>query len=231
TPVIMAKVKDQSLEEEVIVEEVEGKASINDFITQNQNLLIVAGLIVLAVIAGLVYMFSNQGKANEQANADMFKAIYYFEQDSMQKALNGDGVNYGFLDVIDDHSGTATANAAKYYAGVAYLKLGQVNDGLDMLESVSTSGNTLGMSTYIALGFAYEDQGDYGKAASNFEKAATTPAESDNTTPLFLQKAGENYEANGDIAKARKLYQKIKDEYPTSQQGSQIDKYLGRVAE
>ncbi|MEL6594111.1 MAG: tetratricopeptide repeat protein [Bacteroidota bacterium] len=227
----MAKVKDQSLEEEVIVEEVEGQASINDFITQNQNLLIVGGLIVLAVVAGLVYMFSNQGSANEQANADMFKAVYYFEQDSMYKALNGDGVNYGFLDVIEDHSGTSTANAAKYYAGVAYIKLGQVEDGIEMLESVSTSANTLGLSTYTALGFAYEETGDFGKAASNFEKAATTPAKSDNTTPLFWQKAGENYEANGDISKARKLYQQIKDEYPLSQQGQQIDKYLGRVAE
>lgn len=227
----MAKVKDKAREDEVIIEEVEGKGSINDFISNNQNLLLVIGGIVLLVVVGIIYMISSRKQANQQANSDMFNAIYYFEEDSLNKALNGDGINYSLLDIVDEYGSSDAGDVARYYAGVAYLKQGQIDDGVAELEAISAGNNSLGMATYIALGFAYEDMGDPAKAASYFEKAARTPAENEQTTPMFLLNAGINYEADGNISKARSLYQEIKDEYPSSSEGGQIDKYLGRVAE
>ena len=132
-------------------------------------------------------------------------------------------------DTVTD--GGASCALLPQCCGAAYLKQGKIDEGVEMLEAVSTGDNTLKMATLVALGFAYEDQGAFGKAGSSFEKAASTPAETDNLTPLLLQKAGENYEADGDLSKARRVYQRIKDEYPVSQQGTQIDKYLGRIAQ
>jgi len=37
-----------------------------------------------------------------QAQKDMFQAIRYFESDSLNLAVNGDGNNLGFLQIIDD---------------------------------------------------------------------------------------------------------------------------------
>jgi hypothetical protein len=42
----------------------------------------------------------------------MFQAVYYFEADSLDKALNGDGNNLGFLEIIDEYSVTDAANLA-----------------------------------------------------------------------------------------------------------------------
>jgi len=41
-------------------------------------------------------------------------------------------------------------------------------------------------------------------------------------------KAAELYEMNGKYSDALKLYQQIKDEYPGSNEGSSIDKYIER---
>jgi tetratricopeptide (TPR) repeat protein len=42
-------------------------------------------------------------------------------------------------------------------------------------------------------------------------------------------KAGEIYELNGNYSEALKLYERIKDEYPESTEGSSIDKYIARA--
>ena len=228
----MAKVRAKAAEEEeVIVEEVGTDVSAEDFLSQNQNLILVIVLLIVVVAGALIYFFSNQGSQNAEANEAMFQAIYYYEQDSLNLALNGDGNNYGFLDVIDEYGSTDASDIAKYYAGVISVRQGLTAEGIDYLQSVSTGDNMLGMSTAMALGFAYEEQGDYEKAAASFEDAASIPAENDQTTPTMLFNAGRNYEAAGNISKARALYQQIKDKYPTSTEGFRIDKYLGRVSE
>jgi hypothetical protein len=42
-------------------------------------------------------------------------------------------------------------------------------------------------------------------------------------------KAGELYESSGKYPDALKVYERIKKEYPTSTEGSSIDKYIARV--
>jgi hypothetical protein len=42
-------------------------------------------------------------------------------------------------------------------------------------------------------------------------------------------KAAELYEMNAKYPDALKLYEKIKEEYPGSSEGSSIDKYIARV--
>ena len=54
-------------------------------------------------------------------------------------------------------------------------------------------------------------------------------AENSFNTPLFLMKAGEIHELDGNFAEALKLYERIRDEYPESTEGTSIDKYIARV--
>lgn len=224
-----AKVREQEAE---VIEEVqeEGGSSIDTFIAQNKNLLLVGAGVLLLVIGGLGFYNYSKETQNNEAHAEMFRAVKYFEADSLNRALNGDVGASGFLDIENDFSGTAAANMAKYYIGIIYLKQGNVDEGIDYLESFSKGDDFLSMGAYTALAFAYEDQGDAAKAASLFEKAARTPGENEQTTPTMLLNAGRNYEAAGNPGKAKSLYQEIKDEYPFSSEGINIDKYLGRVA-
>lgn len=196
---------------------------------ENSRLLLLAGgvvVLLLGAFAGYRYLQNSKGT---EANEEMFFAVKYFEQDSLTLALNGDGTYMGFLDIADSYGGTDAGNSATYYTGIIYLRQGQIDEGVRYLKDVSTGEDMLSMATYMALGFAHEDLNDPSAAAGYFEKAAKTPGENAQTTPTMLLQAGINYEEAGDTDKARKLYQRIKDDYPQSSEGVSIDRYLGRT--
>ena len=76
-----------------------------EFLKSNSNLLtyIVVGL--LLVIGGGFWFFKiNLPEKEQLAQTEMFQAQFYFEADSLNKALNGDGVNEGFLYIIENLS-------------------------------------------------------------------------------------------------------------------------------
>lgn len=224
-----AKVREQEAEVIEAVQD-EGGSSIDAFIAQNKNLLLVGAGVLLLIIGGLAFYNYSQEAQNTEAHAEMFRAVKYFEADSLNRALSGDGGTLGFLDIESEFSGTDAANMAQYYIGIIYLRQGNMDEGIDYLESFSKGDDFVSMAAYTALGFAYEGQGDASKAASMFEKAARTPGENEKTTPTMLLNAGRNYEAAGNPGKAKALYQEIKDDFPFSSEGLNIDKYLGRVA-
>lgn len=67
----------------------------------------------------------------------------------------------------------------------------------------------------------------YREAVGCFEKAA---ARADNMfAACYLLKAGVTCEELGDNAKALTFYKKIKDQYPQSVEGYDIDKYITRI--
>ena len=228
------KLKSKAKYEEVLDHEIDGEGgsfSFEDFIVKNRNLLLVGVGVIVLLVGGLIFYNSMNARKNTDANADMFQAVKYFEADSLNLALNGDGQYLGLLDVAEDYSGTGAANQANYYIGIIYHKQGDLESSREYLEKVSTEDNFLGMATNMALGFVYEDLGDRSKAASSFEKAANVPGDNESTSPLMLLNAGRNYEAAGNSSKALSLYKKIKDKYPLSTEARDIDKYIGRVSQ
>ena len=60
-----------------------------------QNSKVFAGVLAAAIIliGGILFFQINTQNQNETAQAEMFQAIYYYEQDSVEFALNGDGIN------------------------------------------------------------------------------------------------------------------------------------------
>jgi tetratricopeptide (TPR) repeat protein len=109
----------------------------------------------------------------EQAQKAIYKAQQYFAQDSSSKVLNGDGVNKGVLSVINNYSGTKTANLAKYYAGVSYLKLGKFNEAVNYLKDFTTESKPVQMKAYGCLGDAYSELNKKTEAIDAYKKAAT----------------------------------------------------------
>ena len=68
---------------------------------------------------------------------------------------------------------------------------------------------------------------DYKAALGWFEKAAKTSADLFSAT--YLLKAGVTAEKLGDNGKALAAYKQIKDKYPQSIEGMDIDKYISRI--
>src|SRR5690606_16748271 len=97
-----------------------------DFYYKNKNVINIALLAVVVIVGGFFaynrfIKVPNEKKAQEM----VFHAQEYFAADSFKLALNGDGNNYGYLQVIDRYGGTKVGNLAKYSAGVCYVQLGE----------------------------------------------------------------------------------------------------------
>ena len=190
-------------------------------------LLYVVG--VLVVIVGLFYlgrMYLNK-KSNE-AQSQMYMAERWLEMDSLKLALNGDGNYLGFLDIAKNYRLTKAGNLARYSAGVCYLHLGQYQDALDYLTKYKKEDKVIGSLATGAIGDAYVELGDIDKGIAKYIEAADYAGNSFNT-PVFLMKAGELYELQQKYSQALNLYERIKNEYPESTEGTTIDKYIARV--
>lgn len=191
---------------------VEKFSKTEDFIQKNKNLVLgFIGAIILIVGGFLGYRYYIHSQ-DEIAQRDMFQAVFYFEQDSLDRALNGDGLNYGLLDIIEDYGPTKAGNLAHFYAGVSYLKKGEFQNAIDHLRSFKSSDLLLKARTYSLLGDAYMELGNYQDAADNYDRAANyKPNES--ITPLYLTKAALAYEKQSNYQAAMDRYQQIIDKY------------------
>ena len=168
------------------------------------------------------------GPKEKTAQALMFTAENYFEKDSVDIALLGDGESYGFLDIIDDYGSTSAGNLAKYYAGICYLNKGEYEEAISYLEKFSGDDVIVPGMALGAIGDAYMQLDDLEKAAKYYMDAANRN-KNDFVSPTFLLKAGWTYEIHGNWEKARSTYEIIKKEYPRSREARDIDKYLART--
>jgi tetratricopeptide (TPR) repeat protein len=190
-------------------------------------LLITLGVIV--VLVGLFWVAKIYlNKRNEEAQSQMYMAERYLEMDSMKLALNGDGNYLGFIDIASEYKFTTSGNLALYSAGICYLHLGQYQDAIDFLNKYSKKDKVIGSLAIGATGDAYVELGDLKTGVSKYIEAADFASNSFNT-PIFLMKAGEIYEQDGNYTEALKVYQRIQDNYPESSEGLSIDKYIARV--
>src|SRR4030042_619413 len=74
------------------------------YIEENQKSLTIIVIAIIVVVGGyLGYKKFYLEPSNREAYSAMYVAEQYFELDSFQLALNGDGANYGLLDVIDEY--------------------------------------------------------------------------------------------------------------------------------
>ena len=162
------------------------------------------------------------------AQAQMFQAEHYFEKDSLKLAMNGDGTNPGFIQIIDDYGSTKSGNLAKYYLGICYLKQGDFQNAIDNLTSFSSDDQIVGPMAIGATGDAYMELGQTDKAIEYYLKAAKKK-DNDFTASMFLQKAGWAYEILGQYDKAIEVYTKIQKEHNKSFEARDIDKYIARA--
>lgn len=214
---------------EVIVDVQEVYSKTEHFVENNKkNLSIIVGGIVVVIALYLGYTKMYIAPMEIEAQSSMFMAEKYFEQDSLQKAINGDGLNYGFIDIVDEYSGTKSANLAHYYLGICYLKTGDYEGAIEELNSFSSDDVMVSSVALGAIGDAYMELGEVDKAISHYEKAAKNNP-NNLTTPMYLFKAGIGYEELGDYGKAHENYSVIKKEYAESSEGRTIEKYLARA--
>jgi len=201
-----------------------------DFWTRYQKQITVAlAIVVLAVGGWFGYKNFIQKPKAAKALDVMFKAEEYYRMDSLQKALNGDGLNWGFVRVIKEYGGTKAGNLAKFYAGDSYLRTGDFNNAVKYLKDFSTSAKQLQARAYKLLGDAYAELGKNDDAISNYKKAANHFTEDNHNSAEYLFFAAALSEKSGKNAEAISLYKEVKEKYPGTVAANESDKYLAKL--
>ena len=89
------------------------------FMEKNKTAVTIAVVAVFAIVAGLLgYRKFVSEPAAKQAAESIWKAQYYFEIDSLDLALNGDGNYLGFTQLTDEYGSTPAGKLAKFYIAV-----------------------------------------------------------------------------------------------------------------
>ncbi len=199
-----------------------------DFFRKNNTLLLVIGGVLLAAIAGFVgYRFYMDGKEKDAQRA-LYGVVYNFEADSLALALKGSGGNEGLLNIADNYGGTDAANLAHFYAGVALLKEGNLDEAIQHLKSFSSSDLLVQARAQSLLGDAYMEKNEAETAISYYKKAADYKT-NQYFTPAYLLKLGLAYEIVNKHKEAASAYKKIVDDFPMATEVMNAKKYLGVV--
>ncbi len=197
---------------------------------KNQQLIVyilVGGLIAAAGIFGYGELYQ---KPLETKAADaMYVAEKYFANDSSEFVLNGDGTNKGVLYIIKEFSGTKAANLAKYYAGMSYYRLKDYNKAIEYLKDFSTNAKQVQAVAYGSIGDAYSELKKNDEAIEYYKKAGTHFPEDEAISSEYLFRAASFLELNGKNDAALEIYKQIKKDYPKSEKGFSIDKYINRL--
>ena len=105
------------------------------FIEKNRKEMMI-GLGVLIAIVLAIIAFNNFYRipAEKEAQDKMVVCVDYFERDSFNLALYGDGINDGLEAIIDDYSITDAAELASVYAGICCYNLGEYEKAVKYLN-------------------------------------------------------------------------------------------------
>ena len=206
---------------------VEAVSKTEKFFNENGKLLSIITVAVVVIAAGIFcwYKFAYL-PAQAEAQGQMALAEQNFRAGDFELALNGDGNVLGFAQIIDEY-GAKAGKAAVFYAGVCELQLGNWDLAIEYLQGYKGKDEILKARALACIGDAYVGLEDYSKALGYYEKAAAVV---DNMYAAgYLLKAGAVAEKLGQNDKALGFYTTIKDQYPQSMEGYDVDKYIGRL--
>lgn len=158
-----------------------------------------------------------------------------------EHALKGEGKTLGFAQIADKYGSTDAGNIAKYQAGLCSYQLGKTKEAIKYLEDFKTKGDdTVSPQALFALANCYASDKQLDKAVETFKQAAGAtdiPA----LCSEYLFQAGQILENQKKNDEALKIYQEIKEKYPSTplcmqqqQNGvvldAMIDKYIERLS-
>ncbi|MFA7116435.1 MAG: tetratricopeptide repeat protein [Bacteroidales bacterium] len=195
---------------------------------QKYGKLLTWGLIILIAIVA-IYMAVMQfyvKPLKKEALGQMFVAEQLFRAENYDAALNGDGNALGFSQIIDEY-GSKAGEVVYFYAGVSALKTNKAEEAISYLKKFDSDDPILMGRALSCVGDAYSINNDFKNAVSNYVKASKLA--NNQFSASYLLKAGIASEELGNKDQALKYYQEIKDNYPNTYEGSEIDKYITRL--
>ena len=224
----MAKSRKGKKEEEGFIQKeriVEEKT--RNFLEENSKIITGVALAVIAIVLlGYGYKQLISGPKEAKTQKLMIRAQQYFEKDSFNLALVGDGQNMGFKDIVAKYGGTAAGNGAKLYAGISALHIGKYQDAIKYLEDFKSSDALLNARKYGCIGDAKAELKDLKSAAEYYQQAIDADPDNIISAPFNLYKLANVQVLNKKPEEALKTYQLLVDKFETSQEASSAQKEM-----
>lgn len=211
---------------DVLVEKLSG---FEEYLEKNKKLLTIIGIGILAFVGGFFGFRWYLDSQNQEAEEAMFQAVYYFESDSLDKALNdGKGGKMGLLSIAENYGSTKAGKLAHFYAGAIYLKKGKYQEAIDHLSMYDGGDLLITPRADCMLGDAYLEMNDNEKALEHYKKAALH-APNKFFSPRYLMKAALVQELMNNYDDAINTYTQIIEKYNDTQEGGEANKLRARL--
>jgi len=197
-----------------------------EWVAKNQKYIFTGvAALVLVVLAFIAYdRFVLQPKEVEAANL-IFEAQETFKKATtanekekvalLQEALNGKGDTVGFNQIIEEYSGTQTAEVAKYYAGFSALELQDYAKAIEYLDDYSSDNTTLNALAKGGVADAFSMLNEPAKALNYYQKALQEN-NSSFTSPKFLIKAAKTALGLDKSKEALGFLKQVQTNYPAA---------------
>lgn len=207
------------------------------FVAKNQKyIFIIVGVVALIVLGSLGYKELIAKPKQTNAMNDMYQAQKYFNdavngtaKDSLYNlALSGGEGKFGLLDIIDQYSGTPSANLANYYAGTAYLRLKDYKNAISHLTNFDSDDEILAPLSKGNIGDAFAQLNQPEDALNYYEEAANM-RDNEYTTPMYLFKAGVIALDLGQADKALTYFKRVKEDFSNSTEAATVELFIGKA--
>lgn len=173
-------------------------SSSEQFIQQYQKPILLGLLAIVIIVSAIIgvrhfYVLPRENKAQ----AEMYKGVFYFEKDSFQLALQGNGADFiGFKAIADEYSSTKAGNLAAAYSGLSLYNLGKYDEAITYLKNFDADEEFISPAIIGTIGDCYVNMDKYEEGVGYFERAAKK-ADNDMLSPIYLKKAATVYEKVG----------------------------------
>jgi len=221
------KLTEEELEQDPLLQ---SYARLMEFYQQHKNSIISSAIAVIFAIAlGIGYFYYSQAQEKE-AQQLMGSAEQYYLNGDYKNALTGSEEDFtvGFEQIINNYSGTKTANLAKYYAAVCEYNLGNTRQALTYMNDFEVPEGILGVAPLSFKAVLHAELREHEKAAETYTRAAEHDL-NESTTPYNYLKAAHSFDDAGNSEKAKTFAQKVVDEYPNSMLATRAQRLLGKL--
>jgi len=213
----MAKKENYSEEELNIESRLSSEEPDQEFAQKIKKSGLIIGVVSILVILAGGYYYFNRGQEEERsvaATEEITAVMNAYQQGNYKQALEGgtdqNGNQFtGLTTIASDYSDIEEGTLASFYAGNAYLNIGN-NQEAEMYfqDAIESTSDVVRSGAYAGLAAAQEMQGKFSEAADNYKKAAELTID-DNSKSKYLYFAALNYHESGNNESAKENYNKV----------------------
>ena len=197
-----------------------------DFFEKNKKHVYTALTIIVIAIAGIIILVNKRKANNENATMELSKIKSVYSANNFRQAINGDslGQSKGLLYIVGEYGSTENGEMAKIMLANSYYALRDFDNAEKYYKDYSGGNRILQAASIAGLASVYEAKNNFADAAKQYEKAA----DFDDDNPFidqYLFYAAKNYYRANDFDKAKKLFDKLKEDFPKSKYVAESDRY------